>query len=278
MGLFLAVIVGIGYFLSYYYGNSAILYVAIVFSVLSNVGSYWFSDKIVLALSRARKADETEYRELHRVLENLAITAGLPKPRLYVIDEPAPNAFATGRNPEHAVVAVTAGLLERLDRSELEGVIAHELSHIGNWDMLVSTMAVVLVGFISIASDFFMRSMFWGRRRNDKMHPAILLIGILLAVLAPIGGMLMQLAISRKREFLGDASGALLTRYPDALASALIKISSDPTPLNVANNTTSHLWFDDPFDNKKQISFFHKLFMTHPPVEERVKALRGLKI
>ncbi|OGY63191.1 MAG: zinc metalloprotease HtpX [Candidatus Harrisonbacteria bacterium RIFCSPLOWO2_02_FULL_41_11] len=276
--LFLIAAIGIGWTFTQIYGDPAILYVVALFSVGMSLTSYWYSDKIVLKMADARPISKENARELYNIVENLSITAGLPTPKIYIINEPAPNAFATGRNPEHAVVAVTAGLLERLDRSELEGVIAHELSHIGNWDMLVSTMAVVLVGFISIASDFFMRSMFWGRRRNDKMHPAILLIGILLAVLAPIGGMLMQLAISRKREFLADASGALLTRYPDALASALIKISSDPTPLNVANNTTSHLWFDDPFDNKKQISFFHKLFMTHPPVEERVKALRGLKI
>ncbi|KKW21996.1 MAG: Protease HtpX-like protein [Parcubacteria group bacterium GW2011_GWF2_50_9] len=285
MGLFLAVIVGIGYFLSYYYGNSAILYVAIVFSVLSNVGSYWFSDKIVLALSRARKADETEYRELHRVLENLAITAGLPKPRLYVIDEPAPNAFATGRNKDHAAVAVTTGLLSVLDRSELEGVLAHELSHIGNRDILLSTLVAVLVGLIAILSDMFIRSRLWGfggghrdnRSGGGQAQAILMLVGVVFIVLSPIIATLIQLAISRKREFLADASGALLTRYPEGLASALKKISSYNSPMRHASNATAHLFISNPFGSRA-VRGMTKLFMTHPPAEERVAALLGSPI
>jgi len=282
MMLFFGIVIGLGWVFAQIYGDPSILMIAVVFSTLMSVISYWYSDKIVLAMAKARPVTMQEAPELYRVVENLAITAGLPMPKLYLVDEPAPNAFATGRNPKHAVVAVTSGLLERLDRSELEGVIAHELSHIGNRDMLVGTVAVILVGFLALLSDFFMRSLwFGGGRRNDRDSGGsgvIVLIGIGLAILAPIAGTLMRLAISRKREFLADASGALLTRYPEALANALVKISKDPTPLRVANNTTSHLWFDDPFDNKKKSPFFHKLFMTHPPVEERVKALREMSV
>lgn len=286
MLLFFGIVIGVGWIFAQIYGDPSILVIAVVFSTLMSVISYWYSDKIVLAMAKARPVTMREAPELYRVVENLAITAGLPMPKLYLVDEAAPNAFATGRDPKHAVVAVTTGLLERLDRSELEGVIAHELSHIGNRDMLVSTVAVILVGFIALLSDFFMRSMWLGpslsrggaRGRDSGGSGVIVLIGIALAILAPIAGTFMRLAISRKREFLADASGALLTRYPEALANALVKISKDPTPLRVANNTTSHLWFDDPFDNKKRTPFFHKLFMTHPPVEERVKALREMSV
>ena len=277
--LFLGVIMGFGWFFAQIYGDSGILYIAVIFSVGMSITSYWFSDKIVLRMTNAKPVSKDNAKELYNIVENLAITAGLPLPKIYLINEDVPNAFATGRNPEHAVVAVTTGLLDRLDRSELEGVIAHELSHIGNRDMFISTAAVILVGFISIASDFFMRSLWWrGRGERRDIHPVLILIGIILAILAPVAAMLIRLAISRKREFLADASGALLTRYPEGLASALEKISSDTRPMKVASNTNSHLWFDDPFDNKKQKPFFHGLFLTHPPVEERVKALRGLKI
>jgi len=280
--VFLIVIIGFGWFFSQVYGDSLILIIAVVFSVGMSITSYWYSDKIVLRMAHAQPVTRESARELYNIVENLAITAGLPIPKIYIINEQAPNAFATGRDPKHAVVAVTTGLMGRLDRSELEGVIAHELSHVGNRDMLVSTVAVILVGFIAIASDFFLRSLFWrsmfGGRRDRNGHPVLILIGILVAVLAPIAGALMHLAISRKREFLADASGALLTRYPDALANALLKISSDPSPMRAANNTTAHLWFDDPFKGKSKTSWFHKMFMSHPPVEERVKALKGLKV
>ncbi len=249
-----------------------------------NVIAYWYSDKIVLKMARAISIEHKSAPELYHIVENLCITAGLPMPRIYLIRERQPNAFATGRDPKHAVVAVTEGLLEKLDRSELEGVLAHELSHVGNRDMLLSTVVVVLVGFISIVSDMFLRSAFWGGlgrrddRENSQAGTILMIAGIALSILAPLAAMLIQLAISRKREFLADASGALLTRYPEGLASALQKISLDATPMRVANNTTAHLWLDDPFKGQKKVSFLRKLFMTHPPIEERIKALRGLKI
>ncbi|MBI3638450.1 M48 family metallopeptidase [Candidatus Wolfebacteria bacterium] len=280
---FLIVVIFIGWAFSRIYGNPSILYLAVIFSVLMNVLAYWFSDKIVLKMAKARPIEKKDAPELYNIVENLAITAGLPMPKVCIINEAQPNAFATGRNPEHAVVAVTAGLLERLDRTELEGVLAHELSHIGNRDMLLSTVIVVLVGFISILSDMFLRSTFFGgfRRRDDneggQAGAILMLIGVVLAILAPIAAMLMQLAISRKREFLADTSGALLTRYPEGLAKALEKISSSNIPMSVANNTTAHLWVDNPFKGKK-ISGLAKLFMTHPSVEERVKALREMKV
>ena len=285
--VFFIVIIGIGWAFSYIYDNSAILIFAVLFSSVMAIISYWYSDKIVLRMARAQPVTRENARELYNIVENLCITAGLPVPKIYIIPEPAPNAFATGRNAEHAVVAVTEGLLKRLDRTELEGVLAHELSHIGNRDMLVSTVAVILVGFISLLSDMFRRSMFFGgmRRRSSRdsnqLAGIMMLIGIIISILAPIAAMLLQLAISRKREFLADASGALLTRYPEGLAKALEKIAMDPTPLRAATNTNTHLWFDDPFTNGigtgRKVSWLHGLFMTHPPVEERIKALRGME-
>jgi heat shock protein HtpX len=278
--IFFAVVIGVGWVFSRAYGNPGILFIAVLFSSIMSIVSYWYSDKIVLSMAHARPIEEKDARELYQTVENLCITAGLPMPKIYIVDEQAPNAFATGRDAEHAVIAVTTGLLSRLNKSELQGVIAHELSHIGNRDILLSTVVVVLVGFISLISDFFMRSLwFRGRGRDDRDNSGgvFMLIGIATAILAPIAATLMQLAISRKREFLADASGALLTRYPEGLALALEKISSDPTPLTVANNTTAHLWFEDPMMKPgRSVSFLHKLFMTHPPVEERIAALRGM--
>ena len=276
--LFFLIIIGFGYFLSHYFNSQEILIVAVLFSVVMSFVSYWFSDKVVLSMAGAHPVTRENARELYNIVENLSITAGLPVPKIYLINDPSPNAFATGRNPKNAVVAVTAGLLERLDRSELEGVIAHELSHIGNWDILLSTVVVILVGFVALASDLFLRSIFWGggRSRDDNNggNGLMLVIGLILMILAPIAAVLIQLAISRKREFLADASGALLTRYPEGLASALKKISQAPA-VQSAKNTTAHLWFNDPFGPKQKTPWFHKLFMTHPPVEERIKALLG---
>lgn len=278
MAVFFGIVIGIGWIFSQIYGNPGILYFAVFFSILMNVVSYWFSDKIVLALHRAKPVDMKQNPELYRILENLSITAGLPMPRFYIIEDRAPNAFATGRNPKHAVVCVTTGLLDILDRSELEGVLAHELSHIGNRDMLVSTVAVVLVGFVSIVSDMFMRSLWFGGMSDDNDRGrgagALIAIGILLSILAPIFASLIHLAISRRREFLADASGALLTRYPEGLASALRKISAVSTPMRTANNATAHLFISNPF-GAKSFHGLHKLFLTHPPVEERVRALTG---
>lgn len=288
MTLFFGVIIGIGWVFSQIYGNPGILYVAVFFSIFMNVLSYWFSDKIVLKLHKAKQVDFKKNPEPYRVLENLTIAAGLPMPKFYLIEDPAPNAFATGRNPKHAAVAVTSGLLEKLDRSELEGVLAHELSHIGNRDMLISTIAVVLVGFISILSDMFMRSLWWGgmSRNNDNEDNRagifIFVIGIILSILAPIIASLIQLAISRRREFLADASGALLTRYPEGLVSALRKISSYGQPIKTATNATAHLFFENPFgaDRKsdKKTPWIVKIFSTHPPIEERIAALEKIKI
>ncbi|MEK7107582.1 MAG: M48 family metalloprotease [Patescibacteria group bacterium] len=280
MAVFFAVIVAIGWFLSYYYNSPGILYVAVLFSIFSNIGSYWFSDKIVLKLTQARPADEMQFHDLHNIVENLAITAGLPKPRIFVIEDLAPNAFATGRNKEHAVVVVTTGLLGMLDRTELEGVIAHELSHIGNRDILLSTLVSVLAGLVVIISDFFLRSRLWGfgggrnRESGNQLQGILMIVGIVFVVLSPIIATLIQLAISRKREFLADASGALLTRYPEGLASALRKISNYSSPMKVASNATAHLFIANPF-GAKALRGLPKLFMTHPPMEERIKALVG---
>ncbi|MEK9181381.1 MAG: M48 family metallopeptidase, partial [Patescibacteria group bacterium] len=257
------------------WGNPAILYGAIIFAVLMNFFSYWYSDKIVIKLTGARPVSRQEFFQLWNAVENLAVTAGLPRPQIYVVDDPAPNAFATGRDEKHAVVAVTTGLLQILDQSELEGVIAHELSHIGNRDMLVSTVAVVLVGFVTILSDIFLRSRLHGlnvggRGRGNRAGGILLLLGLILAILAPIIAFLIKLAISRKREFLADASGALLTRYPEGLANALRKISAGGAPLRRATNATAHLFIANPFGAHGGLT---KLFMTHPPVAERIKAL-----
>lgn len=278
---FLLFIILLGWLISWLLDTRAILIIAVIFSILMSFLSYWHSDKIVLALSKAKQVKKENNPELYRIVENLCITAGLPLPKIYIIDEAQPNAFATGRDPKHAVIAVTRGLLERLERNELEGVIAHELAHIGNRDMLLATIAVVLVGIVVLMTDFFFRLTFWGRggRRDRKRGNAFLfLIALILAILAPLLANLMKLAISRKREFLADASGALLTRYPEGLARALEKISQDPHPLRVANNATSHLYIVSPFRGDEKKSWLRRLFMTHPPVEERTRALRGLRI
>lgn len=277
MVVFFSIVIALGWAISWYFNNPGILYISVILALIMNVSSYWFSDKIVIATAGAQPADGPQFTELNRVVENLAITAGLPKPKVYVINDPAPNAFATGRNAQYAAVAVTTGLLSMMDRSELEGVLAHELSHIGNKDMLVSTVAVVLVGFVTIASDIVMRSTFFGggRDREDRGNPLLAIVAVLLLVLVPIFATLLQLAISRRREFLADASGALLTRYPEELANALRKIGSYTAPMQRANNATAHLYISNPFGPKATMSGLAKLFMTHPPIEERIKALLG---
>ncbi len=282
MSVFFVVIIFLGWFLSAYYGSPNILYFAVFFSIAMNIASYWWSDKIVLAMSGAKPANREEFFDLYTVTENLSITAGLPTPKLYVINDPAPNAFATGRNKEHAVVCATTGLIQILDRSELEGVIAHELSHIGNRDILLSTVVVVLVGFVTLLADFSMRSMWFGGggnrdRGGGQLGAILMIVGVVLTILSPIIATLMQLAISRKREFLADASGALLTRYPDGLASALQKISQYSRPMAKANHATAHLFIANPFGRKANggIGFLTKIFSTHPPVQERVRALLG---
>jgi heat shock protein HtpX len=275
MSIFLVFVIAIGWVFSEAMGSSFILWFAVIFSILMSVGSYWYSDKIVLKMSKAKLVKFEDNKELYRLVENLCITAGLPLPRIYIIDDTAPNAFATGRDPQHAVVAVTSGLLQKLNRSELEGVIAHELSHIGNRDILLATVVVVLVGVVALLADFFRNWVWFGGNSRDRGgNGYLIIIAIILSILAPVFAMLIQLAISRKREFLADADGALLTRYPEGLASALQKISSDSEKLEVANRATAHLYFANPFKGKK----VSKLFMTHPPVEERIRMLRGMDI
>ncbi|MDQ3075803.1 MAG: M48 family metallopeptidase [bacterium] len=278
MTVFFGIVIALGWYFSYYYQNPSILYFFVLFSIGMNVVSYWFSDKIVLKLAGAKPASREEYFDLYTTVENLSITAGLPMPKVYVVNDPAPNAFATGRDKNHAVVAATTGLLAILEKNELEGVMAHELSHIGNRDMLLSTVVVVLVGFVSIVADMFMRSMIFGGHRgsdNDSKSGNILMIvGIVLSILAPIFAMLIQLSISRKREFLADASGALLTRYPEGLANALLKISKYSQPMRKQSSAIAHMYLADPKGYKigRRIG---GLFATHPPVETRIKALTG---
>ena len=279
ISVFLVIVLGIGYFLSSYYHNPGIVTIAIIFSIVMNIASFWYSDKIALSLAHAIPADEIQYRVLHQIVENLAITAGLPKPKLYIIPDAAPNAFATGRDAKHASVAVTQGLLQILDRSELEGVIAHELSHIGNRDILLQSVVAVLVGFISILADMFTRSLWWGggHSRDDEGRGSniLALVGIVFIILSPIIATLIQLAISRKREFLADASGALLTRYPQGLASALHKISAYSRPMQHASNATAHMYISNPFGGTGGVA---RLFMTHPPVQERIDALDDMAV
>jgi heat shock protein HtpX len=279
IAVFLLLIIGLGWVFSYVFENQFILIFAILISVFMSFASYWWSDKLVLKITHAQPLKKQDNPELYRIVENLSIASGLPMPRLYILQEAAPNAFATGRNPEHAVIAVTTGLLQRLNHAELEGVLAHEISHIGNRDILVSTVVVVLAGVVIFATDFMFRSFLWGNGRNRDSSPVLILIGIAALIFASLFATLLKLAVSRKREFLADASGALLTRYPEGLASALEKIASDPTPMRFANDSTAHLYFENPFkgDRKKgRTGGFKKLFLTHPPVEDRIKALRNL--
>ncbi len=278
--LFLLFVIGLGWVFSQYLQDPAILIYAIIFAVVMNFISFWSSDKIILSITRAMPIKKEDNPELYRIVENLCITAGLPTPRIYILNEAQPNAFATGRDKNHAVICVTRGLLEKLDKTELEGVISHELSHIGNKDMLLMTIVVVLVGFIGIISNFLTRSLMFGGigRRDDRgggqSGSIIALVGIVLMILSPIVAMLIQLAISRKREFLADASGALLTRYPEGLARALEKISADKNSMKVASSSTAHLFIANPVKGKS----FSNLFQTHPPIEQRIKALRDMSI
>lgn len=283
IAVFLVFIIALGWLFSKLLGSSSILIIAIIFSVSVSFFSYWHSDKIVLKMTKARPIEKKDNPELFRIVENLCITAGISMPKIYILPESQPNAFATGRNEKHAVVAVTEGLLDKLERVELEGVIAHELSHIRNKDILLGTVIVILAGIIALVSFWFLRISFWGgltgrRSSRGSGGVALLILGLVAAILAPLAATLIRLAISRKREFLSDASGALLTRYPEGLARALEKISADATPMKVANNATSHLFIASPFKGKQSKSWFTKLFRTHPPVEERTKALRGMKI
>lgn len=243
--------------------------------------SWWKSDEVALRLSRARPADPTTYARLHNLVEGLCIATGLPKPRIYVIDDPAPNAFATGRNPKHAAIAVTTGLLEKMNRVELEAVLAHELSHVRNYDILVSTLAVTLVGVAALLSDIGIRSLWFGGRRrgNDQAGAAIALLALVFLVLAPIMARVMQLAVSRRRESLADVSAVEITRYPPGLISALEKLRDDQTVVRSASRATAHLWIEEPMphrDDTPRRSRWSHLFDTHPPLDDRIAALREM--
>jgi heat shock protein HtpX len=273
----LILVIALGWIMAQIFDQPAILYAAVAVSFVQSFIGYFYSDKIALAVSGAQLLERNDNKELFRIVENLSITAGVPMPKLYFIDDTAPNAFATGRDPQHASIAVTRGLLEKLDKTELEGVMAHEMSHVTNYDIRLSTIVVVLVGIIALASDWFLRSMWFGGDRdrdNNSGSGIFVLVGIILAILAPLAATLIQLAISRKREFLADASGALLTRHPEGLASALEKIAGDHEPLEVANKATAHMYFENPL--KDYSGKINSLFSTHPPVEERVAALRNM--
>ena len=283
VGIFLVVITLIVYYVCMAFDLGSIsIVIALVFSIATSWASYYYSDRIVLSVNKAHPANQEQYAKLNNILDGLMVSSGLEnRPRLYVVDDPQPNAFATGRNPENSVICVTTGLLEKMDYYELEGVVAHELSHIKNYDIRLSAVVSVMVGFIVILSDFVSRALFWGRGRDndERANPILMFIGLICLILAPIFGQLMQLALSRRREFLADASAVELTRNPDGLISALQKLDSDPNELKSANNATAYMYIVSPFkanakDGKKRKT---SLFSTHPSIDDRIEAIRNLK-
>jgi heat shock protein HtpX len=294
MSGFFLFIIFIGLFISYYYNDPSILFVAVFISIFMNIFSYWQSDKLVLKIAGAKRVTRKEYFDLYNLVENLSITAGLPMPKVYVIQDNVPNAFATGRNKDHSALAFSTGILEILDKAELEGVVAHELAHVGNRDILLQTIVVTLVGLVTLLADWFWRINFYGGGRDNdnkgggQAQVIFMVVGIVLMILSPIIATVIQLTISRKREYLADSTGALLTRYPEGLASALEKIGSHSGKMKKANHATAHLFISDPFGvnskldnnkkNKNKKSFLARMFMTHPPIEDRVAVLRGMKI
>jgi heat shock protein HtpX len=270
-------IIFLGWLLASYYQNPAIIYIAAVIALFHSLTSYYYSDKIALFMAGARPVSVKEEPVFVRLVENLAITAGLPKPKTYVIEENAINAFACGRNPRNAAIAVTRGALNKLEKVELEGVLAHEISHIKNYDILLATLVVVLVGIISIISDYFWRISIFGRSREEERSNGLLaILGFILILFAPLIATLIQLAISRSREYLADSAGALLTRFPEGLARALEKIKREALPLSSANAATAHLYFASPFG--KTGRYLANLFSTHPPIDERIKRLRKMNV
>ena len=281
MVLFFVLIIAVGYGLSAYYQDWGIMIVALIVSVVSNWFSYWWGDKAILGLSGARLLDhdkDLQERQIYHLVENLCIVAGTPTPKVYIINDPAPNAFATGRDPKHASIALTTGLIEKLDKAELEGVIAHELSHVRNYDILLATVVITLIGLIVMVSDWTLRSRWYSSSddRDNQGASALAIIGLILIILSPILARLIYFAISRKREYLADASGALLTRYPEGLANALKKISSDTGKLRIASNATAGLFIVNPF--KKANATISELFSTHPPTDKRIAALLSMNI
>lgn len=288
ISLFIGLVASLGWFASYYFNSYIIFPIALLISIAMSFTSYWYSDKIALGVSGAKEIKKKDNPYVYRMVENLAITAGLPMPRVYVINDSAPNAFATGRDPDHAAIAVTTGIVDKLENEELEGVIAHELAHVGNYDTRLMTIVVVLVGLVTLMTDFMLHMAFWGggnRRESGQLGLILLVVGFLLLLLSPLFATMIQLAVSRKREFAADATGSLMTRYPEALASALEKIEKDKEPLEVANKATAHLYIANPFKKNEGDaspsggrSWFAKLFDTHPPIPERVKALRNMSV
>lgn len=277
--VFMIMITALGYLFSYETRFPYVLPLAVIIAIVTSVGSYYYSDTIVLQMSQARAVTKDEYPHLVNSVEGLAIAAGLPLPRVYVIDDSAPNAFATGRDPEHAAIAVTMGLLEKLNRAELEGVIAHEMSHIKDYDIRLMALVAVLAGTVVLISDWLLRSFWFGGRRDDDDREGgnsglLMILALVAAILAPIAATLIQLAVSRNREFLADAQGAALSRYPEGLANALRKISADPEPLEAANKATAHMYICNPL--RDQGSWLSSLFSTHPPVEERIRRLEAM--
>lgn len=282
IGLFIAFIGVASYVMTQAFGYGLdMVGMALILAGVLSFASYWFSDRIILSISGARLATRDEFFDYYTVAENLVMSQRMPMPKLYVIEDTAMNAFATGRDPEHAVVVVTTGLLQRLNRSEIEGVVAHELSHVQNYDIRLMAIVTVLVGLVALLADWLLRMTFWGgrRRRNDnegQLGMILFVVGLVMALLSPLIAQLIQLAISRRREFLADASGVGMTKNPEALARALVKISQDREPLEAANKATAHLYFSDPLKNAHgAVSLFANLFQTHPPIEQRIAALRG---
>ncbi len=284
IAIFMVVVFGVAWLITFLLRFGVIgIVIAAVFAIVSSVVSYYNSDKVALAMSHARPAPEEEYRRLHNLVEGLCIGAGIPKPRLYIVDDPSPNAFSTGRNPQHSAVAVTTGLLEKMNRVELEGVLAHELSHIRNYDILVSTLAVTMVGMVALMSDLFLRFAFWGGMsdRNDNndnpLGIVLVIFGFIAILFAPLIAQLMQLAVSRQREYLADASGVQITRYPPGLISALEKLKDDHTHVHTASKATAHMWIEEPLDtHQDRKRKFDELFLTHPPLEDRIARLEEM--
>jgi heat shock protein HtpX len=280
LGVFLVFVILLGWVFSKAFNSPIILYLAVGISVVQAFVSYYSGDKIALSISGANEIEKKDNTRLWNSVENLCITAGIPMPRVYIINDPAPNAFATGRDPKHASIAVTSGLLDTMTDSELAGVLAHEISHINNYDIRLMTIVVVLVGVVTLLSNFFLRSRMFGFGRRDnnsgdgQLQLIFLVIAIVASILAPIGAVLIQLSISRKREFLADSSGVSLTRYPDGLASALEKISQYKAPMIKASGSTSHLYISNPLGAKE--SYLSKIFSTHPPIEERIALLKKM--
>jgi heat shock protein HtpX len=286
IAFFVLILVAVGAAVGVLAGNGIIgTFIAVIIAGVMAFTSYWKADAIALAVSRAYPADPEQYQRLHNLVEGLCIASGLPKPRVYVVDDPAPNAFATGRDPQHAAIAVTTGLLNIMNRVELEGVVAHELSHIRNYDTLVSTLAVTMVGAVALLTDITLRMMWWnggrvnrGNDRDDGFNP-IALLGLVLLIFAPLIARLMQAAISRNRETLADVSACQMTRYPPGLISALEKLQADTSVVHSASMATAHMWIEQPLSgvgDTGRLAKFHSLFNTHPPLEERIALLKEI--